>query len=444
MAYNEDSFRYNSPLHSRQIRLLFIEPHDYHGPDSSLLRVKLVEENLDTAVFDALSYVWGDQANKVYIICNGKGHNIGQNLHAALIEYRNRGQPGRGLWADAICINQRDVKEKTNQVQMMGDIYSAASGTIIWLGPLEVGDVEAIRLAELAYMKCPEDLRYEQEGTRHDLPLFNCSDQGLPEVFRGYTIHPTWTNLFKILLHPWFSRVWIVQELLLSRNPQMWRGGSSISAAALLWMANQVGGHLELKAAKQLSYPKIYTFYAQNIALCHYQFQKGGLNPLWVNMSTTMGMEATEILDRFFALAGISEGLPVDFINYTRTLEEVASQVGLMTLLGSPKHPMTDGLDLLADLPSLCLRSRQIRIPTWIPDHLSGPKTGLRISSLYSTSRLRSEHQYFPNPELQIITNAEDSNRIPQPLTSSEFPYRYSRVRDFLKRQTEAKSPHYV
>ncbi|KAK3936849.1 heterokaryon incompatibility protein-domain-containing protein [Diplogelasinospora grovesii] len=427
MACNEDSFQYNSTLHGRQIRLLFVEPHDYHGPDSSLLRVKLVEENLDTAVFDALSYVWGDQANKVYINCDGKSHNIGQNLHAALIEYRRRGQPGRGLWADAICINQGDRREKTEQVRMMRDIYSAADRTIIWLGPLEAGDIEAIQLAELAYKKCPEDLRYEEEGTRHDLPLFNCSDRGLPEVFRGHDIHPTWRSLFKILLHPWFSRIWIVQELLLSRNPQMWRGGESISAAALLWMANQVGGCMDLKAAMQLFDQNTSTFYAQNIALCHYRFHKDSLNPLWVNMSTTMGMEATEILDRFFALAGISEGLPVGFINYTRTLEELASQVGLMTLLGSPEVPMPDGLDLLADLPSLRLRSRQIRIPTWIPDHLSEPPAGLRISFLYSTLRLRSEHQDFPNPEFQIVTDAENSNNNPQPLTSSEFPYRYSK-----------------
>jgi len=90
---------------------------------------------------------------------------------------------------------------------MMEDIYDAVSRTIIWLGPLEVGDDEAIRLAELAYKKYPEDLRYEQEGTRHDLPLFNCTDRGLPDVFRGYAIDPTWRNIFKIPLHPWFSRI---------------------------------------------------------------------------------------------------------------------------------------------------------------------------------------------------------------------------------------------
>jgi hypothetical protein len=91
MVDNESVFQYDSALSGREIRLLSIAHHPYCGTDQSLLRVTLVEESLDTAVFDALSYAWGDQTKKVYILCNGKGHTIGQNLHAALIGYRRRG-----------------------------------------------------------------------------------------------------------------------------------------------------------------------------------------------------------------------------------------------------------------------------------------------------------------------------------------------------------------
>jgi hypothetical protein len=41
----------------------------------------------------------------------------------------------RPLWADAICINQSDQKEKAIQVSMMGKIYSNAQTVIVWLGP---------------------------------------------------------------------------------------------------------------------------------------------------------------------------------------------------------------------------------------------------------------------------------------------------------------------
>jgi hypothetical protein len=186
-------------------------------------------------------------------------------------------------------------------------------------------------------------------------------------------------------------------------------------------MANQVNTCIDLRLAIQLFDQNESTFCAQNIYLCHHQFDRKSPNPICVNMSATMGLEATDTLDRFFALEGISSGLPDNFIDYERTLEDVASQVGLMTLLGSPDVEIIDGLDLLANSPSLCLRSQQIRIPTLITDHLSRPQMGLRISFLYATSNLRLEYQDFPEPEFQIVTNAEDLGNNPRPLTLSKF-----------------------
>ena len=37
------------------------------------------------------------------------------------------------FWVDAICINQEDIKEKTYQVCLMGQIYSDASLVISWV-----------------------------------------------------------------------------------------------------------------------------------------------------------------------------------------------------------------------------------------------------------------------------------------------------------------------
>lgn len=39
------------------------------------------------------------------------------------------------FWADAICINQQDIKERTQQVQLMGQIYGSAETVYSWLGP---------------------------------------------------------------------------------------------------------------------------------------------------------------------------------------------------------------------------------------------------------------------------------------------------------------------
>jgi hypothetical protein len=44
-------------------------------------------------------------------------------------------QRPRPLWADAICINQSDQKEKAVQISMTGKIYSNPQPVIVWLGP---------------------------------------------------------------------------------------------------------------------------------------------------------------------------------------------------------------------------------------------------------------------------------------------------------------------
>jgi hypothetical protein len=43
------------------------------------------------------------------------------------------------LWIDQICINQSDVKEKTEQVKVMGRIYRSAEQVRVWLGPAADG-----------------------------------------------------------------------------------------------------------------------------------------------------------------------------------------------------------------------------------------------------------------------------------------------------------------
>ncbi|KAF2742133.1 hypothetical protein M011DRAFT_413132, partial [Sporormia fimetaria CBS 119925] len=41
------------------------------------------------------------------------------------------------LRVDAICINQDNDVERSEQVQIMGDIFSYAWGAVIWLGDSE-------------------------------------------------------------------------------------------------------------------------------------------------------------------------------------------------------------------------------------------------------------------------------------------------------------------
>ncbi|KAF2022478.1 hypothetical protein EK21DRAFT_12408, partial [Setomelanomma holmii] len=83
--------------------------------------------------YTAISYTWGDPKRAVPIRLNGHQVYVMRNLKQALRRLRslNLGVP---IWVDAICINHADSKERTEQVQLMRQIYETAILTIVYLG----------------------------------------------------------------------------------------------------------------------------------------------------------------------------------------------------------------------------------------------------------------------------------------------------------------------
>lgn len=95
----------------------------------------LIHEPLvDGRSFVALSYCWGGNTLSHSITVNGQTMQITESLALALESLKTDNEDVL-LWADAICINQKNAVEKTSQVQLMRDIYRTASRVIIWLGP---------------------------------------------------------------------------------------------------------------------------------------------------------------------------------------------------------------------------------------------------------------------------------------------------------------------
>ncbi|KAK4222544.1 heterokaryon incompatibility, partial [Podospora fimiseda] len=90
----------------------------------------------DKPRFSALSYVWGDQTKRKKTSINGQVFKVGKNLYDGLINIQRRISHDRLLpiWIDAICINQDDDTEKSEQVQIMGTIFSQCEFVVSWLG----------------------------------------------------------------------------------------------------------------------------------------------------------------------------------------------------------------------------------------------------------------------------------------------------------------------
>ena len=159
----------------------------------------------------ALSYVWGDAKDKRSITVDGKHLDITASLECALRHIRD---PYKTLliWADGVCINQNDVQDRNEQVRLMGDIYYNALTTIIFLG-LSSPEVDyAVR-----FMVSHGDFEHRlRVGPAYDEFECNTFVDNIAVVEQ------------EILARPWFIRVWILQEFILSRDPWLQCGTSRI------------------------------------------------------------------------------------------------------------------------------------------------------------------------------------------------------------------------
>ncbi|KAH8652592.1 heterokaryon incompatibility protein-domain-containing protein, partial [Tricladium varicosporioides] len=109
-----------------KIRLLHLLPGTGSEPLRCSLEVAVPFRSATGLSYEAISYAWGDGASTEVIWCDGKRKTITSSLATALRRVRLVDRT-RVLWADGICINQKDLDECEQQVRLMAAIYSQAT-----------------------------------------------------------------------------------------------------------------------------------------------------------------------------------------------------------------------------------------------------------------------------------------------------------------------------
>ncbi|GAB1316125.1 hypothetical protein MFIFM68171_06335 [Madurella fahalii] len=184
--------------------------------------------------YTALSYVWGDASDTCPIRIDGKSLPITRSLAGALQHLAKT--PGLLVWADAVCINQKDDIEKSHQVNMMATIYSKATKVTVWLGPDHHNDAPRLFLAmrrtvdafRIMAARAEPDSRPDAVDREAALWLEDLGSDGSP--FESIT-NPKGDDkagVVRFFRLPWFSRTWILQEVGLASDAVMIWGEHSI------------------------------------------------------------------------------------------------------------------------------------------------------------------------------------------------------------------------
>jgi hypothetical protein len=175
------------------------------------------EKSYGQRSYEALSYVWGPPEPASTIQVNGQPFSVRPNLAAALKVLRYKDRP-RDLWIDAICINQLDFAERNSQVAVMYKVYRKADVVLSWLGEEEEGTLEVL------------DTLIKTKGEiRKLLRIYDKQKHSRTSVKDLETSAQRWLRRFVALCtKPYWTRVWIIQEVLSARKNSLLCGSNSL------------------------------------------------------------------------------------------------------------------------------------------------------------------------------------------------------------------------
>ncbi|KAF5623055.1 heterokaryon incompatibility (het-6OR allele) [Fusarium sp. NRRL 52700] len=214
-----------------EIRLIKLHP----GSGDDPLRADILHVSLDLDVvgkYEAVSYAWEDGHATMKLETERGTLIITPSLFYALHRFRLK-QESRVLWADAVCINQSDSAEKASQVALMNEIYAFAGCTLVYLGR-EADGSEMVEKLLIRFARASSSLyrlygRHAMEALRH----VGMIEPPIREVFERYQLpgleHPAWKALAKLWGRPWFRRVWVIQEFVLSPDVRIFCGEWEVS-----------------------------------------------------------------------------------------------------------------------------------------------------------------------------------------------------------------------
>ncbi|KAK0663025.1 heterokaryon incompatibility protein-domain-containing protein [Cercophora samala] len=438
-------YYYHKLSGENEIRLVTIKPGKWTDPISCELSChSLGVENEDVTEYSTLSYAWGSPRITENVTLEGRPWPVTVNLANALLFLRDHEKPVK-MWIDALCIDQSNLKERGKQVQLMKEIYSGGTHVIVYLG--DGKNHRPKRLVEQRRgSRAPARLSFHNdERDRVHLENFwdALSASAMPsfpatqplsstyhlfcllrvlgdEVFTSNLVdrmrkmtgmNPSYDplgalveSLRYMLLNPWWQRIWVVQEMIVSRmavvrcGPVTCPWDMFISAASSLSSSSfNMSTIFRADSAKVLQY-----FCRQVLSFrdLRNEWKRNLGAPMLTLLQDFSARRATDERDKVFALLGLASHSQrfLALASYEDTVADVYQATAVEVIRQSHSLDIWRG-----DLA----RKNRRDLASWVPDWSAVYEEGDRQraqkydigkgehQSLWKLTVVKSEGEYW-------------------------------------------------
>ena len=402
--------------------------------------------------WEALSYTWGEAGGSTSISLNGKPFLVRRNLWLALRSLR-LSEEGRTIWVDAICVDQSNLEERSQQIQFMATIYKEAEKVIIWLG--DADDLDRIAFVALSEIVKPYRFFTPQVpigliivgiltaicGSRNWTavvfllsllrmavdsiypwyrlkllattpnadepfrPLYN----GMINFFRKHLfskdfsdyieglgqdlfLQQVWTRFGSLLERSWFERTWVIQEAAHATSLVVRCGNCEMSFNQFKEAAKWIQSkHRKHSFGSDvyLSTPKLLRI---DIIRAEQRSRRRKVD-LLMYLELCRDLKATDERDKIYALANLVDThVSRDEHKagiFTPDYNTSARQLYMRT---TKWHIMKSGkLDILSCNTEFHLSSSKLKLPSWCPDW----SRGIAVNSLRTLGLRRKSQRYM-------------------------------------------------
>jgi len=324
---------------------------------------------------------------------------VTENLDTALRSLRYT-YDERVIWIDALCINQGDIRERTQQVTKMREIYSRATKVVVWLG------------TSSHHTKLAFDLLAEASLKKLEI------EDWLPKTFQSSDRSKSLKAFYDLATRDYWKRVWIIQEIFSASNVIVRCGFRCMRWSNFIFLFFSIMNQPQLPTQVVPSMDKLVE-QSSNIGLltkiiqsCYIpasiekwreKSKAGEVPPLEVLLFSYRNSLSTDPKDKVFAIVGMAgqyddqRALKIDYSMSKRQVYIEAIRCLIERGNGFEKSPLNA---ICYSLPHLSHES----LPSWVPDwsphpnfHSNAEMGMTRLAYMYNANGTSP-----PDPKIKI------------------------------------------